>query len=83
MKTETFKLSQWGQRRIMDFAGKPGLDRRYAIEIVDQLNKEPVSPWYGRINARKSGPEVATNPKQANAKALFDHLTEKLWLADA
>ncbi|MFA9435787.1 MAG: hypothetical protein ACEROO_01455 [Candidatus Bathyarchaeota archaeon] len=44
MKTEAFKLSQWGQRRIMDFAGKPGLDRSYAIEIVDQLNKEPVSP---------------------------------------
>lgn len=30
----------------------------------------------------KSGPEIATNPRQANAKALFDHLTEKLWLAD-
>ena len=49
MKTEAFKLSQWGQRGIMDFAGKPGLVRSYAIEIVDQLNKEPLSPWYGRI----------------------------------
>ena len=188
----------------MEFVGKPGLYRSYAIEIVDQLNKEPVSPWYGRmrfvgepmheervvnenhassstlpilkepcfkgmpikeiawhlmdywnaiyrlypecINSPslysmtkrpgltalnrffiviyaqegkvtedllyrllsrpqvdkpghnvpefrpaldhtfwnlKSGPEVPTNPKQANAKALFDHLTEKLWLADA
>ena len=54
MKTEAFKLSQWGQRGIMDFAGKPGLYRSYAIEIVDQLNKEPVSPWYGRISARAS-----------------------------
>ena len=44
MKTEAFKLSQWGQRGIMDFTGKPGLDRSYAIEIVDQLNKETVSP---------------------------------------
>ena len=200
-------LWQKGEEWILDFAGKPGLDRSYAIEIVDQLNKEPVSPWYGRIrfvgeprheeqvvndnhasssilpilkdpsfkgmpikeiawhlmdywNAiyrlypecinspslysmmkrpglpalnrlfiviyaqaanegkvtedllcrflsrlqvdtpshnvpefrpaldhtfwnLKSGPEVATNPKQANAMALFDHLTEKLWLADA
>jgi hypothetical protein len=29
----------------------------------------------------KSGPEIATNPTQSNAKALFDNLTEKLWLA--
>jgi hypothetical protein len=35
------------------------------------------------FKARAGGPEVPTNPKQANAKALFDHLTEKLWLADA
>ena len=42
-------LWQKGEEWILDFAGKPGLDRSYAIEIVDQLNKEPVSPWYGRI----------------------------------
>jgi len=42
-------LWQKGEDWIKDFAGKPGLDRSYAIEIVDLLNKEPVSPWYGRI----------------------------------
>ena len=34
-------LWQKGEEWIMDFEGKPGLDRSYAIEIVDQLNKEP------------------------------------------
>ena len=199
-------LWQKGEEWILDFEGQAGLDRSYAVEIVDQLNKEPVSPWYRRIRfvgeprraeqvvsdnhasssilpvlkdpifkgmpikeiawhlmdywnalyrlypecinspsafsmmrrpglpalnrlftviytqaARegkvtedllyrylsrlqmvtpshefpefrpaldytfwglKSGPEIATNPTQANAKALFDNLTEKLWLAE-
>ena len=30
----------------------------------------------------ESGPEIANNPRQANAMALFEHLIEKLWLAD-
>ncbi len=29
----------------------------------------------------ETGPEIATDPKRANAKALFDNLTEKLWLS--
>ncbi len=42
-------LWQKGEDWILDFEGQAGLDRSYAIEIVDQLNKEPVSPWYRRI----------------------------------
>ena len=33
----------------MDLEGKRGLTQSYAIEIVDVLNKEPISPWYCRI----------------------------------
>lgn len=42
-------LWQKGEEWILDFEGQAGLDRSYAMEIVDQLNKEPVSPWYRRI----------------------------------
>ncbi len=30
----------------------------------------------------KSGPKIAINLRQAKARLLFDHLTEKLWLAE-
>lgn len=42
-------LWQKGEEWIMDFEGKPGLDKSYSMEIVDILNKEPISPWNGRI----------------------------------
>lgn len=42
-------LWQKGEDWILDFEGKPGLDRSYSMEIVDILNKEPISPWSNRI----------------------------------
>jgi DGQHR domain-containing protein len=42
-------LWQKGEAWILDFKGKPGLDKSYSMEIVDILNKEPISPWNGRI----------------------------------
>lgn len=42
-------LWQKGEEWIMDFEGKPGLDRSYSMEIVDILNSEPISPWNNRI----------------------------------
>jgi hypothetical protein len=38
-----------GEDWLLDLEGKRGLTQGYAIEIVDILNKDPVSPWYGRI----------------------------------
>jgi DGQHR domain-containing protein len=42
-------LIRKGEEWLLDLEGKRGLTQSYAIEIVDVLNKEPVSPWYGRI----------------------------------
>ncbi len=42
-------LLQKGEEWLLDLEGKRGLTQGYAIEIVDILNKDPVSPWYGRI----------------------------------
>ncbi|MFH1179389.1 MAG: DGQHR domain-containing protein [Candidatus Bathyarchaeota archaeon] len=42
-------LQQKGEDWLLDLEGKRGLTQGYAIEIVDILNKDPVSPWYGRI----------------------------------
>ncbi len=42
-------LRHKGEDWLLDLEGKRGLTQSYAIEIVDILNKEPVSPWYGRI----------------------------------
>jgi DGQHR domain-containing protein len=38
-----------GEDWLLDLEGKRGLTQGYAIEIIDVLNKDPVSPWYGRI----------------------------------
>ena len=42
-------LLKKGEDWLLDLEGARGLTQGYAIEIVDILNKEPVSPWYGRI----------------------------------
>jgi DGQHR domain-containing protein len=42
-------LWQKGEEWVLDFEGKPGLDKSYSMEVVDILNKEPISPWNGRI----------------------------------
>jgi len=42
-------LIKKGEEWLLDLEGKRGLTQSYAIEIVDVLNKEPISPWYGRI----------------------------------
>lgn len=52
-------LWQKGEEWIIDFEGKPGLDRSYSMEIVDILNSEPISPWNQRIR-------VVHEPKDSN-----------------
>lgn len=42
-------LWQKGEEWILDFEGKPGLDKSYSMEIVDILNTESMSPWNNRI----------------------------------
>ena len=42
-------LLKKGEDWLLDLEGTRGLTQGYAIEIVDVLNKEPVSPWYDRI----------------------------------
>jgi len=42
-------LLKKGEEWLLDLEGKRGLARGYAVEIVDILNKDPVSPWYGKI----------------------------------
>lgn len=43
------RLLKKGEEWLLDLEGKRGLARGYAVEIVDILNKDPVSPWYGKI----------------------------------
>ena len=42
-------LWQKGEEWVVDFEGKPGLDKSYSMEIVDILNRELISPWNGRV----------------------------------
>ena len=65
-------LWQKGEEWILDFEGKQGLDRSYAVEIVDQLNKEPVSPWYRRIRfvGEPRNEEQVVNDNQASSSIL-------------
>ncbi len=64
-------LWQKGEEWILDFEGQAGLDRSYAVEIVDQLNKEPVSPWYRRIR-------VVGEPRRAEQVVSDNHASSSI-----
>ncbi len=52
-------LLQKGEEWLLDLEGLPGLKKGYAIEVIDVLNQEPVSPWFGRI--REVGEQANPN----------------------
>lgn len=68
-------LQQKGEDWLLDLEGKRGLTQGYAIEIVDILNKDSVSPWYGRI---REGGEVRHMDHVINDSDMMPTITEIL-----